>query len=272
MSTSSVGSPDDSGEPAPQVMAKVAEGSLSSAAFVPSAAGAVDHANGGSTPTPDKAARKKRKTHTQHSFNCWGHEMSRGSTARLCGEVLLSAGGGAFREHFCSRCRSGGVLIAASRIFIAPRGLKNRRTEGVWNECTPSATTPLPPHRVVNQTSDCTGPTLVVLRDEAPGAPLPGLIPLAASSAVSGTVLVEFRVGRTLTPVFPLPDWEGPGTSGSSLLETAGRAAEPPRLGAQPLLAPFTSLLQVQSQIQRTPSAARRCMRGFRADWARVAA
>ncbi|EOD32711.1 hypothetical protein EMIHUDRAFT_230499 [Emiliania huxleyi CCMP1516] len=235
-------------------MAKVAEGSLSSAAFVPSAAGAVDHANGGST--PDKAARKKRKTHTQHSFNCWGHEMSRGSIARLCGEVLLSAGGGAFREHFCSRCRSGGVLIAASRIFIAPRGLKNRRTEGVWNECTPSATTPLPPHRVVNQTSDCTGPTLVVLRDEAPGAPLPGLIPLAASSAVSGTVLVEFRVGRTLTPVFPLPDWEGPGTSGSSLLETAGRAAEPPRLGAQPLLAPFTSLLQVQSQIQRTPSAA----------------
>jgi len=149
----------------------------------------------------NKASSKKR-ARSSYSFVCWGHEMQHGSTA--CEQRFLSAGGGAFREHFCSRCRSEGVFIESSRLYMAPRerGLKNERTCGAWNECTRNVTTPWPPHRVLNQTSDCSGPTLVVVRDEVLVAP-PGLVPLPMAS--SGTVLVKFRVGRTLTPATPLP-------------------------------------------------------------------
>jgi len=54
----------------------------------------------------------------------------------------------------------------------------------------------------VNQTSDCSGPRLVILRDELP-VPLPGLAEAAALSTSGGWV--AFSVGRTLKSRVALP-------------------------------------------------------------------
>ena len=78
--------------------------------------------------------------------------------------------------------------------------IANRHGRGFWNE--PSRASRLPAHRVVNQTSDCSGPTLVILKDELPG-PLPGLAEAAALSTSGGWV--AFRVGRTLRSEMALP-------------------------------------------------------------------
>ena len=196
MSSSITGSPDDGGDLSQPT------------ALSPESMVALCGASAGSPPIDAKAdkASSKRRKRTSHSVVCWGYEISRNPNA--CERLVVSINGGAFREHFCSACRSGGVHIESSRIYMAPRerSLKNAHTTGAWNECTQNLTLPpWPPWRVVNQTSDCSGPPLVVLRDEALGA-LPGLVPLSPiAGAVAGTVLVEFRVGRTLTPVLPLP-------------------------------------------------------------------
>ena len=76
--------------------------------------------------------------------------------------------------------------------------IANRHGRGFWNE---SPSSRLPAYRVVNQTSDCPGPTLVILKDELPG-PLPGL---AEAAALSSGGWVAFRVGRTLRSEMALP-------------------------------------------------------------------
>ena len=78
--------------------------------------------------------------------------------------------------------------------------IANRHGRGFWNQ--PSRASRLPAHRVVNQTSDCSGPTLVILKDELPG-PLPGLAEAAALSTSGGWV--AFTVGRTLRSEMALP-------------------------------------------------------------------
>mmetsp|Transcript_44458 Transcript_44458/g.145717 ORF Transcript_44458/g.145717 Transcript_44458/m.145717 type:complete len:655 (-) Transcript_44458:322-2286(-) len=102
------------------------------------------------------------------------------------------------------RCRKQGVFVPASRVCV-PVGegsdeIANRHGLGFWNEPSPSSR--LPAHRVVNQTSDCPGPTLVILKDELPG-PLPGLAEAAALSTSGGGV--AFSVGRTLRSKVALP-------------------------------------------------------------------
>jgi len=209
--SSSTGSPDDGGDRSPQPTAQLPESMVALAAS--SRGSPACGASAGSPPIDaeaDKASSKRRKQTSSQLVVCWGYEISRKPNA--CERLVSISGaisGKSFRERFCSACRSRGVYIDSSRIYMAPRerSLKNAHTTGAWNfECAQSLTLPpWPPWRVVNQTSDCSGPPLVVLRDEALGA-LPGLVPLSPiAGAVAGTDLVEFRVGRTLRPVLPLP-------------------------------------------------------------------
>ncbi|EOD17541.1 hypothetical protein EMIHUDRAFT_369968 [Emiliania huxleyi CCMP1516] len=101
---------------------------------------------------------------------CWGDVVSGGAL----GCEALPPQASSFRERFCGGCRQRGVFVLASRVCV-PIGagsdeIANRHGRGFWNE--PSRASSLPAHRVVNQTSDCPGPTLVILKDELPG-PLP---------------------------------------------------------------------------------------------------
>ncbi|EOD04004.1 hypothetical protein EMIHUDRAFT_250723 [Emiliania huxleyi CCMP1516] len=139
----------------------------------------------------------KRKRH-QFKEMCWGDAISGGE---LGCEALPPNTKNAFREHFCRRCRERGVSVPVSRVRI-PVGVDsavivNRKTGGVWNE--PTRTSHMPAFRVVNQTADCTGAKLVVLRDESP-VPLPGLAELSNFGD-----RVDFQISRTLIPVVPLP-------------------------------------------------------------------
>ncbi|EOD18720.1 hypothetical protein EMIHUDRAFT_118278 [Emiliania huxleyi CCMP1516] len=154
----------------------------------------------------EPAAPPRKRTRSEHTpqearpqaRTCWGDVVSGGT---LGCEALPPPS--AFRERFCGRCRKQGVFVPASRVCV-PVGegsdeIANRHGLGFWNEPSPSSR--LPAHRVVNQTSDCSGPTLVILKDELPG-PLPGL---AEAAALSSGGWVAFRVGRTLRSEMALP-------------------------------------------------------------------
>ena len=155
----------------------------------------------------EPAAPPRKRTRSEHTpqearpqaRTCWGDVVSGGT---LGCEALPPPS--AFRERFCGRCRTQGVFVPASRVCV-PVGegsdeIANRHGLGFWNEPSPSSR--LPAHRVVNQTSDCSGPRLVILKDELPG-PLPGLAEAAALSTSGGWV--AFRVGRTLRSEMALP-------------------------------------------------------------------
>ena len=141
----------------------------------------------------------KRSRYTE---TCWGDVVSGGALG--CEALPPQASRAAFSEKFCGRCRQRGVFVPASRVRM-PIGagsgeIANSHGPGFWNE--PSPASCLPAHRVVNQTSDCSGPRLVILRDELP-VPLPGLAEAAALSTSGGGV--AFSVGRTLRSKVALP-------------------------------------------------------------------
>mmetsp|Transcript_31218 Transcript_31218/g.104304 ORF Transcript_31218/g.104304 Transcript_31218/m.104304 type:complete len:427 (+) Transcript_31218:121-1401(+) len=140
--------------------------------------------------------------HTRYTETCWGDVVSGGALG--CEALPPQASKAAFREKFCGRCRQRGVFVPASRVRV-PIGagsgeIANSHGHGFWNE--PSPASRLPAHRVVNQTSDCLGPRLVILKDELP-APLPCLAEAAALST-SGAC-VAFTIGRTLRSKVALP-------------------------------------------------------------------
>ncbi|EOD05055.1 hypothetical protein EMIHUDRAFT_211844 [Emiliania huxleyi CCMP1516] len=140
---------------------------------------------------PARSPKRKRKELMEV---CWGDAFSGGNLG--CAKMSHRPKG-AFREHFCRRCREQGVCVPISRVRV-PVGegsgeIGNRKTGGCWNE--PSLASHLPAHRVIGRAKDCAGPVLVILRDEAP--PLPGL---AEAAALSLSDPVRFRVGRTLIP------------------------------------------------------------------------
>ncbi|EOD20564.1 hypothetical protein EMIHUDRAFT_101887 [Emiliania huxleyi CCMP1516] len=139
---------------------------------------------------------------TRYTEKCWGDVVSGGALG--CEALPPQASRAAFSEKFCGRCRQRGVFVPASRVRM-PIGagsgeIANSHGPGFWNE--PSPASRWPAHRVVNQTSDCSGPRLVILKDESP-VPLPGLAEAAALSASDGWV--AFTVGRTLRRNLALP-------------------------------------------------------------------
>ena len=74
--------------------------------------------------------------------------------------------GNKFKDQFCDKCRRDGIRFPTDRIRCLKPGydkLENDHTPGVWNH----STGPLPAYRVVNCTSRCTGPK-VVLFDQQP--------------------------------------------------------------------------------------------------------
>jgi len=147
----------------------------------------------------------KRKRQPSDFEVCWGSILSGG--ASVC--EVVPPKGGAFREKFCARCRQRGVLVPVTRVRV-PVGtaeLSNQRTAGVWNS--PSRAVPWPDYRIINQTADCTGPILVILRNEC-SVRLPNLAPLPSLPAVTSLPwplpgFITFRVSRTLVPMSPLP-------------------------------------------------------------------
>ncbi|EOD29107.1 hypothetical protein EMIHUDRAFT_234022 [Emiliania huxleyi CCMP1516] len=147
----------------------------------------------------------KRKRQPIDVEVCWGSILSGG--ASVC--EVVPPKGGAFREKFCARCRQRGVLVPVTRVRV-PVGtaeLSNQRTAGVWNS--PSRAVPWPDYRIINQTADCTGPILVILRNEC-SVRLPNLAPLPDLPAITSLPwpppgFIAFRVSRTLVPMTPLP-------------------------------------------------------------------
>ena len=153
--------------------------------------------------------QKRRKvTHV-----CWGRELERGASAcETEHEWIAQDVAGAFREHFCNRCRRQGVAVSTSRIYVVEGDVDtpNARSAGVWNNAkqdqislvifstlpTNFKAMPWPPHRIINQTSECAGPKLAILR-EVSDERLPGLVPLSdlVEQAKLGATMT-FRVGR----------------------------------------------------------------------------
>merc|ERR1719424_956666 len=152
-------------------------------------------AAGRDLPRPPSSTRLARAG-TSTPRECWGAQLS-GTGA--CEPVRPKSG--AFREHFCAKCRAGPVVVPASRIrFVDPAlsvSATNSHAEGVWNENGSSRVPFWPPFRVVNQTSDSKdGLKLVVLKHET-RAPLHGLLPLPAHYGCE----VAFLVRRTLQTI-----------------------------------------------------------------------
>ena len=140
-------------------------------------------AAGGDLPRPPSSTRLARAG-TSTPRECWGAQLS-GTGA--CEPVRPKSG--AFREHFCAKCRAGPVVVPASRIrFVDPAlsvSATNSHAEGVWNENGSSRVPFWPPFRVVNQTSDSKdGLKLVVLKHET-RAPLHGRLPIDARDSHS---------------------------------------------------------------------------------------
>mmetsp|Transcript_52203 Transcript_52203/g.174285 ORF Transcript_52203/g.174285 Transcript_52203/m.174285 type:complete len:423 (+) Transcript_52203:33-1301(+) len=137
---------------------------------------------------------------------CWGYLLS-GSNTPTCAPVPIKARP-AFRERFCTTCRAGGVQIHASRLRVVCSGRvsTNNHGGGCWNEG--PDVDGWPPHRVVNQTSNCIGPPIVILKVATP-APLYRLGEFPHG-------WYTFRVGRTLAPLL------GPHPPPLALAPTAG--------------------------------------------------
>ena len=129
-----------------------------------------------------------------HAVFLGGHLLS-GGTTPACAPVPVKTGP-SFRERFCTTCRARGVQIHASRLRVVCSGCvpTNKHGGGCWNEG-PDADG-WPPHRVVNQTINCIGPPIVILKF-ATSAPLHrlGEFPLGSCGWYT------FRIGRTLAPL-----------------------------------------------------------------------
>lgn len=143
-------------------------------------------------PNPSAFATPSRKRKPPET--CWGQELAGGGTHAKA-EPLSAA----FRQRFCAACQSDGLLIPASRVRVVdPLGSAapfNQHGGGVWNTAEGGAPSPLwPAHRVVNQTTGCDGPKLVLLRDPTT-ATIPGLLAVPCAPG-----MIAFRVGRTLQP------------------------------------------------------------------------
>ena len=121
---------------------------------------------------------------------CWGAVLSGSACERPTGKS-----GGSFRDKFCTRCRLRGVTVPAGRVRV-PTGIcmpANCHAGGFWNNAIDAWG--WPPYRVANQTRDCNGPTLVILKDDCLGV-LYGLVPLPSAASDQ----ISFRVMRTLVP------------------------------------------------------------------------
>ena len=110
-------------------------------------------------------------------------------------------GAGHFKNKFCERCRTDGIMVAAERVCLATPALKdqyaNTNTAGVWTKGV----------RLVNQTTKCQGPPVLIFQDRhvpkktaAMAAPVPDdWLYFAQSSAT--TAYVRFIISKgTLVP------------------------------------------------------------------------
>lgn len=105
------------------------------------------------------------------AFGCWGNILSGKvrCTGSDYGRKTMS-----FRGRFCETCMSDGVSLPTYRVRalynpINNRVLTNTRNGGVWNVAHVSG---IPPFRVVNNTSGCSGPQLVIFHPSSSVEPI----------------------------------------------------------------------------------------------------
>merc|ERR1719473_1142839 len=98
---------------------------------------------------------------------CMGGELKEAGVANeLCeGPEAFDASRPGIQSRFCAACRRG-IAIDALRVRAMAehhqREFANKSSGGFWND--PIGT----PFRVINQTSRCVGPALIVFKGDAP--------------------------------------------------------------------------------------------------------
>ena len=109
--------------------------------------------------------------------SCWGQQLN---SEMACSPDFVP-GRNHFKNHFCARCREHGVPIPAHRVRAvrAERRdeFENPHSAGMWSKMGT---------RLVNQTSTCVGPSLVIFRGlpaDAPPSPLLSVRPIRAHTA-----------------------------------------------------------------------------------------
>ena len=104
------------------------------------------------------------------SHECWGAALAT-DDAKLGwrAEGDCTPGFVRGREHlknkFCDNCRRGGIFVRVDRVRVQTHHFANTKTPGLWHRL-PSD--PDVGYRVINQTSKCKGPTLLVFSCEPP--------------------------------------------------------------------------------------------------------
>lgn len=108
------------------------------------------------------------------ALRCWGAVLSE-NTSRCTG-VEYGSMKVSFKGRFCATCLRDGFSLPTSRvralhILIDTPVLKNTTKNGaVWNVAHVSG---MPPYRIANNTSGCSGPHLIILHSSSSVQPIP---------------------------------------------------------------------------------------------------
>ena len=109
----------------------------------------------------------RKQLHRDYNRTCWGGQL-RGDLDACSPD--FSCGKRHFKNKFCPACRRSGLTVPATHVRaltpLLQEELGNRPAEGFWKDATHSVFRGVV--RVVNNTSGCLGPWLVVYRDRAP--------------------------------------------------------------------------------------------------------
>ena len=102
-------------------------------------------------------------TSTEQHETCWGGALQHDAS---CCTPGFSPRLGHFKNKLCDVCKERGIVVAASRVRALDDqrtpALDNAHSSGVWSITADNA------FRVINNSSKCVGPKLVVFRDDVP--------------------------------------------------------------------------------------------------------
>jgi hypothetical protein len=104
------------------------------------------------------------KSHSE----CWGAQLT--GTSKNCSSHFV-AGTKNFKSKFCARCSRGITVLASQVRALLPDGdlpggqavFKNRKSSGCWKSSPQGFS-----YRILNNTSECVGPKLVVFHSTPP--------------------------------------------------------------------------------------------------------
>ena len=137
---------------------------------------------------------------------CWGAQLT-GSKAN-CSELLtsMSSSRAHFKLKFCPMCTKG-LSVKATQVRALHAGLEanfaNQKSIGFWNKDMAADTTG---YRIINHTSDCIEPKLVVFQGTPPDLDFPPL-PVALPSSCARQNPHPSLAGMPPSPQNPPPSW-----------------------------------------------------------------